>query len=238
MQSLRVRILLVLLTQARRAMSATPLWQPLLNLLSPPKPPAPPLLRPLHNLPPSNQHLNPLPIGAPPPSNAAHNPSLNSLWYFNPLENLAPKPRNSANAEALRLPNRKTRDLVKVYGIDRHQCRQATIPKNFEALFVSVASLRRGSCNSQGFDEKVGTETFAVPFLGNIPIKVFQKVESRDASQSIKPKPELIVQTFREAVSISAVVLSSLFACSGVTIAMLRFRRSISSTNEQPLCSA
>lgn len=230
MRSFTVILLLVSVRQVQVqtvARPAMPQWQSVLNL---PR---------AHKLP-SNQNLNqPVLSPLPPTSNPERSPSLQAILNFNPLQHLFPQSRTSSHLETLRLPSRKKRDLVKVYGIDHHygECRQATIPGNYEALFVSVASLRRGSCYSHGFVDAVATETFNAPFLGQIPIEVFQKVDSKGTSRST-----LSIQAASQAfpnVIISAVLLSSLFAGSiGVIFAMLRFRSSTSTVDEEPLLAA
>jgi hypothetical protein len=70
-------------------------------------------------------------------------------------------------------------DLVTVFNIDPTygECRQATIPKDYQFWFVSMAALEPGGCYSHGFRDALGTETFSMPFLGDVPIKVFKKTE-------------------------------------------------------------
>lgn len=227
MRSFTVILLLVSVRQVQVqtvARPAMPQWQSALNL---PR---------AHKLP-SNQNLNkPLLSPLPPTSNPERSPSLQAILNFNPLQHLFPQSQTSSHLETLRLPSRKKRNLVKVYGIDHQygECREAKIPGNYEALFVSVASLRRGSCYSHGFVDAVATETFNAPFLGQIPIEVFQKVRTVD-SKGTSLSSFLVFPN----VIISAVLLSSLFAGSiGVIFAMLRYRSSTSTVDEEPLLAA
>merc|ERR1719235_652693 len=74
-------------------------------------------------------------------------------------------------------------DLITVFGVDGDECRQATVPKNMESLYVSFASLQKGGCYSQGFTDTVGTETLYVPFQGDVKIKVFKKPDCDDIVQ-------------------------------------------------------
>lgn len=54
------------------------------------------------------------------------------------------------------------------------ECRQATIPKSYEFLFVTFGLLEKGSCYQEGFTEPVSSET-AKYFFGDVKIKLYKK---------------------------------------------------------------
>lgn len=147
------------------------------------------------------------------------------------------KPPPSKTKPAAKKPSSKTRAPEKttktVYNIESDRCGEAEVPGSTPlSVFEGVTGMKSGSCRSQGYTELTGTKKINVPFADPIEVTYFKKKELPKANY--KPS-ELFIHTFPGFISIAAMVLVALFACSGVAFAAQRFRHGASTAGEEPL---
>jgi hypothetical protein len=125
----------------------------------------------------------------------------------------------------------KSQECITVFNVDAEfgECRQATIPKRYEFLFVTFGLLNKGSCYQKGFTDPVSIET-ANFFFGDVNMKLYKK------SPVLTPASQLQLALHRR--SIHSGMLIGLAACSScVLLAVLLgfFRRGSVTACGEPL---
>lgn len=168
-----------------------------------------------------------------------------SPWKFD-VASFTQKARKTPS----RPPTPMNDDIITVYNVDRmfDECRQASIPRSYEFLFVTFAQLKKGSCYPEGFTEPVSMET-ANFFFGDVKIRLYKRtpVPQRVAAfrRQQGPKTEtpadpfigsqLVGQTSSDVLSIPALVMIGLVAGSGISFTLLGFRRATSTQCKEAL---
>lgn len=119
----------------------------------------------------------------------------------------------------------KTEDaeFVTLYKLESDgRCRESTLPKGIKANIAKVTEglllgFQEGNCASQGYKSVSGENSVSFPFLGEVVITSFQRSEVYSD------------------ISVPVVFSVAFLAGSVLILAMVRFRRSVSTPREDPL---